>query len=192
MHWMLSATQSWMANKQSIISILALVLMILLLPLRWLFAAILSALLHELGHYTAVRLLGGSINNIHLGLSGACMYASGLTPKSEVICLLAGPLAGLLPLLVIKVLPITALCGVIQTVYNLLPVYPLDGGKILRRIIILTGGTKHSYVIIEYTVMALLILLCFYIRYRFGVSLFLIIASLLFRNIPCKQDQDWI
>lgn len=181
-----------MTNKHGFIPILVLVLMILLLPLRWLFAVFLSALLHELGHYTAVRLLGGEVNNIHLGLSGACIQASGLTPRSELICLIAGPLAGLLPLLAIKILPITALCGIIQSAYNLLPVYPLDGGKILKRIILLAGGTERSYTIIEFFVMALLILLCFYIRHRFGISLFLVITSLLLGKTPCKQEKDWI
>lgn len=50
----------------------------------------------------------------------------------ELIAVLAGPAASLLLLSLVRVFPRVAICGLIQGIYNLLPIYPLDGGKALR------------------------------------------------------------
>ena len=192
MRWMYFVKRSWKFDKQNVGSLLGIALLIILLPLRWFAAAIIAALLHELGHYCAVRLTGGTIHRLKVGLSGAVMETSGLSGKSELICLLAGPLAGLLPLLAIRIFPTLALCGVIQSLYNLLPVYPLDGGKMLHRIILIFGGTDRCFRFIEYSVLLLMLFLCIYIRLRFGISLFLFLAVFLFRKTPCKPQKDWI
>ena len=175
-----------MRDNRPIVSLIGISLMLLLLPLRWLLAAIIAAMLHELGHYCAVRSLGGSVDKLRFGISGAVMNASGLTQGSELFCLLAGPLAGLLPLLFYRYVPAIALCGAVQSAYNLLPITPLDGGSILHNIILIAGGTDNCFEIIEHIIIVLLFLLCIFIWYRFGVSLFIFFVILLFRKTPCK------
>lgn len=192
MHLTSSVKQSWMSNKEIISGLLMTVLMIFLLPLRWFGAALIAALIHELGHYTSVLLFGGTVHRLKFGLGGAVMEASGLNPFSDLFCLLAGPLAGLLPILMFRYMPAIAICGLIQSVFNLLPIYPLDGGRILKHIILMTGGSNHLHNIIENCFLILLFLLCFYIRFRFGLSLFLIPGFLLLRKTPCKPRKDWI
>ena len=178
---------SWQFDKTLAVNLCCLSLVFLLLPLQWIISAVLAAMIHELGHYIAVRLLGGKIINMKVCIDGATICASGLTPQREIICLLAGPFTGLLSLLAWRLFPIVSLCSILQSAYNLLPIYPLDGGKILRNVILLAGGSKHLCKKIENTVLIILFILCVIIWLRFQVSLFLFYALLLFRKTPCKQ-----
>lgn len=112
--------------------LLFLALALLLLPLNWVFAAILAAVIHELCHYAVVRLCGGEVRRLWVGLTGAQMEVRRLTPGKELLCALAGPAGGLALLLVVRWFPRTAVCGGLHALFNLLPVYPLDGGRALR------------------------------------------------------------
>lgn len=192
MHWMLSVNRLYKSDKQYIGFLLMSALMIFLLPLRWLVATLIAALIHELGHYAAVRMFGGSVHCLRLSTSGAIMESSGINQYAAIICLLAGPLAGLLPLLAFRYIPVIALCGLIQSIYNILPIYPLDGGKILRYIILMSGGTDLRFRFVEKIIISALFVMCVYIRVRFGISLFCFLAGFLFLKTPCKPKQDWI
>ena len=109
-----------------------LALAVLVLPLRWLGAAILAGAVHEACHWGAVRLCGGEVRRLSAGFSGAEMTVEGLDAGRELLCALAGPVGGLMLLGLSRFLPRTALCAGFQSLYNLLPVYPLDGGRALR------------------------------------------------------------
>ena len=109
-------------------------LMVLLFPLRFLVGVLLAALIHELGHLLALKLAGGRVLSVHLRAGGARIEASPLPPGREALCALAGPAAGALTIFAYKTFPELALSGLVQTVFNLLPVYPLDGGRAMRNI----------------------------------------------------------
>lgn len=109
-------------------------LMLLILPLQWIFAAIAAAGFHELCHILAVLLCGGSVRRLHIGGRGAVIEAESMTPGRELFCVLAGPLGRLLLLLAARWIPRTAVCAAFHSVYNLLPLNGLDGGLALRRI----------------------------------------------------------
>jgi len=111
-----------------------LALSLLILPLQWIGAALLAALVHELAHAAAVRLCSGQIYALQLGVSGAAMEIPPMSRPQELFCALAGPLGGLLLLPLAKWLPRTAVCAAFHSLYNLLPVYPLDGGRAVRSI----------------------------------------------------------
>ena len=112
--------------------LILLALTVLILPLQWIFAVILAAAFHEFCHYLAVKACGGQIHRFCIGLSGARMEVSGLREKQELVCALAGPIGGLLLLILTRWLPRTAICAGFQSLFNLLPIYPLDGGRALR------------------------------------------------------------
>ena len=110
-------------------------ILLLTVPLPWLFSVCLAGLVHEMGHYAAVRLLGGEIIAVSVGCSGIRMEASGLSTRQSIAASLAGPLAGLLPMFAVKWLPLTAFCGIIQSIRNLLPLGNTDGSHILKAVL---------------------------------------------------------
>lgn len=111
---------------------LILALGLLILPIWWVAAAVLAAVWHEACHYFALRITGGLAMGLHWGLSGARMEVRFTGVGQEIICAVAGPLGSLLLLLFSRWLPRTAICAAFHGIYNLLPVYPLDGGRIVR------------------------------------------------------------
>ena len=108
-----------------------LALALLVLPISWLLAAVTAALFHELCHGAAAVALGGSLGDIRLGERGATMEVGGLSNGRELLAAAAGPVGSLGLLLLGRCFPRLALCGLFQGLYNLLPIYPLDGGRML-------------------------------------------------------------
>ena len=111
---------------------LVLAMMVLLFPLKVTAGVLLAAAVHELGHILAVRLTGGRVRRLVLRAGGARMETDVMEPGQELVCALAGPVAGALTALAWRVFPELAVAGLVQTAFNLLPVYPLDGGRALR------------------------------------------------------------
>lgn len=109
-------------------------LMGLLFPVRVLAGLLLAAAIHEAGHILAVRLCGGRLYRIRLHIGGARIDSAPLSPGRELLCILAGPAAGTLTVLAWRVFPELAVAGLLQTVFNLLPLPNLDGGRALRNI----------------------------------------------------------
>ncbi len=127
-----------MAIKFSRISggfLLALALMILVLPLNWLLAAVAAAVIHELFHYLAIRACCGKGAELSLYAPGAKMTLPPMSRGREVLCALAGPLGGLTLLLFARWIPRVAMCAAFQSLFNLMPVYPLDGGRALQSLL---------------------------------------------------------
>lgn len=120
-----------------------LAVMLLAVPLRWFFSAFAAAFIHEFGHYLAVRLLGGQVIGGSICFRGAKMETLPMSPGRELIAVLAGPASSLLLLSLVRVFPRVAICGLIQGIYNLLPFYPLDGGRALRYVIMLLEGNDN-------------------------------------------------
>lgn len=112
--------------------LICLALGLLVLPMQWVFAAVLAAVFHEYCHYLAIRLCGGQTAGLNAGLLGARLEVRGLSTPQELVCALTGPLGSLSLLLAARWLPRTAICAGLQGLYNLLPVYPLDGGRVVR------------------------------------------------------------
>lgn len=109
--------------------------LLLLLPLNWLLAAAAAACIHEAAHIAAIYLWGGRIQQIRMEPLGAVIEAEGIEGTREAFCALAGPLGSLLLVLLIHKAPLLGLCGLIQGMFNLLPVYPMDGGRAILRLL---------------------------------------------------------
>lgn len=106
-------------------------LMLLVLPLKWLLAAALAAAVHEGAHYLALKLCRCKVLSLQVGTGGAVIETDCISRGKELFCALAGPVGGLTLLLFAKWLPRTAVCALVQSAYNLLPLFPLDGGRAL-------------------------------------------------------------
>jgi Zn-dependent protease len=128
-------------------------------------ALFLIVLLHEFGHALACRQVGGSANQIMLWpLGGVAFVDPPQRPRAMLWSLAAGPLVNValfVPLRVAYVLagargwpspspdPYTWLSSiywinVALLVFNLLPIYPLDGGQIFRSLLWFVLGRGRS------------------------------------------------
>ncbi len=121
-------------------------LALLLIPLRWMAAAFLAAAVHEGGHLLALRLLRVPVAGMSLGLGGARIETAPMGCREELISAAAGPIAGLLLVSFAQWLPCTAICALVQSVYNLLPMGHQDGGRILRCMLALVAGERAGVI----------------------------------------------
>lgn len=119
---------------------LLLSLYLLLMPFQWVCAMILAGFIHELGHCTALYLLGEPILKIRIGPFGAKIETMPMEHQRTLLCALAGPAAGLLACLFWKWLPKIAFLAFMQSIFNLLPIFPLDGGRAFRALRQWTNG----------------------------------------------------
>jgi stage IV sporulation protein FB len=111
--------------------------------------ALFSIVVHELGHAMAVRRLGYGHSTIVLhGLGGVCQWRGDANRKERIVIALAGPgvnlvIGGVVGALVLalgfpgELIARSAVWALLFTnlgwaVFNLLPIWPLDGGHVLR------------------------------------------------------------
>lgn len=141
--------------------------MLLILPLQWVTAIFVSSAVHELCHYWAAKLNGLNVRSIQLSATGVYMHMDAMLPRQEIICALSGPLGGLALLLLGKHCPRTAFCAIVQSCYHLLPILPLDGGRIFRGLYAYLGipGARTVRPILETSVLVLLFILTCYLSF---------------------------
>ena len=105
-------------------------------------AVLLAALCHELGHYAALRRRGGWVRAVRISALGAEMQVAGrMSYGGELLAAAAGPAVNLL-----------------LGAYNLLPVLPLDGGRMLLAALYLRLPEQTAWLIGR--VWSLLVITC--------------------------------
>lgn len=130
-----------------------------------LLALFLIVLLHEFGHALACRSVGGRANQIVLWPLGGVAYATPPSrPGATLWTIAAGPLVNvvLFPILstlwwiadsvdvsqdVHQFIFMVWLINLILLAFNILPIYPLDGGQILRALLWFPMGRARSLMI---------------------------------------------
>ena len=171
---------------------------ILTVPLQWVLSAFMGALIHELCHIMAIRLCGKHIFSVNIGILGAEIQTETLSGWQEIFCLAAGPVGSLSLLFLFRWLPLTALIGGIQGIFNLLPVLPLDGGRILSSIFRSVFGNETGMRIMQiaeglFFFLLMSLTLCGVFLLKFGgwiaVPIILLAGNMISRKIPCKLSQ---
>lgn len=125
----------------------------------------LIVLMHEFGHAFACRSVGGQANQIILWLFGGVAYVSPpQRPGAQLWSIVAGPLVNvmLIPILTggwllarqagwdetapetFKLLYHVQWINLLLLIFNMMPIYPLDGGQILRSLLWFVFGRANS------------------------------------------------
>lgn len=166
------------------------------------------ALIHELGHLCAGIILGYRPKEIKINPLGFKME---LEEKDEsnigtkeasikrAIIAIAGPMTNLIIIFIIIFLTNTILgiqdfkmwnittqdiiyANMLIGIFNLIPIYPLDGGRALKEILYLTIGFKKSYkstyLISKTTIIFLTVLASIGVLFIHNISIALIVAYL--------------
>ncbi len=148
------------------------------LPL-WVVCGFASILIHELGHAVAARWFGSPSSILLYGFGGLAMYES--SPKAgwrRMVIALAGPAAGFALLAIVVASDAVAdwskngrifqalaeflyVMNLFWSLLNLLPIWPLDGGKVCREVLYMAGARRPdatTYVISMVVAGAVLVL----------------------------------
>ena len=105
--------------------------MLMIIPIPWVTAWTCAMILHESLHCISLYLLGYSVLEVSFTANGARIVSEHTTLLHGMLCSLAGPIGSLLITPFLTMFPRVSVCVWIQSAFNLLPVYPLDGGQVL-------------------------------------------------------------
>ena len=153
--------------------LVAVSIFIITLPIVWLSAWFVAVSVHEMCHLIAVYLCGKHIYRVSIDVCGAKIETEPLTNGQTLLCTLAGPVGGLLLLPFRCYYPQLAICAFVQSIFNLLPIYPLDGGRILSTMLQMVFQEKVAEKISDIIAFVVVLLL----------SLFFAVISFLLKTI---------
>ena len=159
---------------------IGLAIAILLLPVKWLAAWCIAVFMHESAHYYTIKFLGGEISKIRVRVFGASMETGPLPPGKEAVAAIAGPLCAVFIVPFIKYIPRISVCVIIHSIFNLIPLLPLDGGRAIKSLF----KNSNSFLRFQKTVASVAVLVGFYISIRvwLGPAPLLLMGLLYFRN----------
>ena len=170
-------------------------ILLLVIPLPWAFAWLCAAAFHELSHCVALLLCRKRIEQIHINTHGAQIHTEYLCPATTILCALAGPMGGLLLTGLGTHCPRLTICAMIQTAFNLLPVFPLDGGRALGgilRLLLSESCVTAICKLIGITTVSIFVTLCLIAAFLLRCALLLLLpicvitAIYMERKFSCK------
>ena len=161
-------------------------------------------MLHELSHYLIAVLLGYKLNQITFMPYGAGISGNNIfKPSHEIIIALAGPAFNLIISLICIALwwvfPVTysytelfVKCNLVLGLFNLIPLFPLDGGRILVAFLEKYTSKLKLYKVMKIVgiVVSVIFAITFLISVFFKINLtyFFISVFLLFSCIDNTKD----
>ena len=175
-------------------------LLFLILPVPTVIAVFISILIHELSHAYVADRLGWMVSGIKIDLfTGSAAIDTNIHEKDSIPVVAAGPLSNL-ALAIVSIfigvffpynfLVTMVVVNILLFLFNILPIYPMDGGRILRDTLYLKLKNRRKSVRISAVVSLITTaLVLFYAIY--SLSVILIIFCLLFGYMALK-DLDFV
>ena len=166
--------------------------LLLLVPFPWFCAVMIAALVHESAHLICVTALGGRVQKISFEIPGAVISAFAPDHLAHCISIAAGPVFSLSLTLWRNIYPELAFCGLVQGLYNMLPVLPLDGGRLavlfLDRYIPEKAGLLMEIIchICQILILGIIIFTAIQQHWQYFPVELLLLFSLM-RKSPCKD-----
>jgi Zn-dependent protease len=123
-------------------------ILFLWLPFTFIIAIFASVLIHELAHAFVAKRLGWTVYKIEVGLfTGSASVDTNIPERDSIPVVAAGPISNLI-LAIVSIPLYLALAGVnpfldrllndlfvvnmFMFIFNILPIYPMDGGRLLK------------------------------------------------------------
>jgi len=121
---------------------------------------LLCILAHEAGHFVALKLCRIQVKGICFGFCGAVMEVGCMDYRQELLCAAAGPMTSvLLGLSILSFAPRPGLLSLCLAAVNLLPMYPMDGGRMLHAILMQRLSEKRAERILHIATVTVCLLL---------------------------------
>lgn len=170
------------------------------------FFYVITVTFHEYGHYFCAKKYGYKIDSLVYSLNGAGITTKeNFKEKDEIKIALAGPLVNVLFIILIMCLwwifPTLYLftydffvCNIVVFLFNMLPLYPLDGGRIIVSILVLKGKSKKKLLRLEKIVgmafsIIFLILFILSLIYRVNFNLLIISCFLMTNSLTIENNK---
>lgn len=175
-------------------------LLFLILPVPTVIAVFISILIHELSHAYVADRLGWMVSGIKIDLfTGSAAVDTNIHERDSIPVVAAGPLSNL-ALAIVSIfigvffpynfMATMVVVNILLFLFNILPIYPMDGGRILRDTLYLKLKNRRKSVRISAVVSLITTaLVLFYAIY--ALSVILIIFCLLFGYMALK-DLDFV
>lgn len=173
--------------------------------IEYYFLFMLFIILHEIGHLMAGIILGYKPKEIYLNITGISLefYNYNIEKKdfAKIVILMSGPMVNIILAIVYYYQNIEyqlkteiILINIILVIVNLLPISPLDGGKMLKIILKKIAGYKKGIVLAQYISKILLYsLMIFYsacILYIKNIEIFIFLIYLYILNQKENKIDD--
>lgn len=172
-----------------------------------------SVLLHELGHVTAAFRLGYAVNAVTIyPFGGIASIQMPFYPKArdEFLLTAAGPavnwlIAGTIALLTLQqpwewpkaignwhdMLRVLMYGNLVMSAYNLLPAYPMDGGRLLRALLTLCCRAPLATLVANTISLGLLVILAWVMIYLHAYVAAAFLGFLFFHNLNLQPTYLW-
>lgn len=154
-------------------------------------------LIHELGHFLAAKYYKWKTDKIYIyPLGGITKLSDSINKplKEELIIIIMGPIFQIIYFLILNFFHIENISffNWVLLLFNLLPIYPLDGGKLLNVFLSYFFSYKSSYsVTINTSFIFYFLLLIFLIIYYKSIFLFIVLISLLFKILDEYSKKNY-
>jgi stage IV sporulation protein FB len=167
---------------------------LLLLPMTGfsltIFASVFVAvLIHELGHALTAQHLGYGSYGISIGLfAGQAQVDSNIHPRDNMKVVAAGPLSNLLLVIIGSILGLDTFVEInmFLFLFNILPIYPMDGGHLFKDFLMLNMRNRRKA--FEISMMVSLVTSVFLLIFSFlSGQLIIGILSIVFGYLALKE-----